>query len=740
MLKTETPSISSEANEIQEEFDLLIKQIKKYNKNADFDKITRAYELACEAHKLQKRVAGGPYVIHPLKVAHILSDMSLDSDSITAALLHDVVEDTDVTLDDIKSKFGKDVADLVDGVTKLGRMPYSSKEEQQIENLRKMFLAMAKDIRVLLIKLADRLHNMRTISSMPEEKQRQKALETIEVYSPLAHRLGIQKIKTELEDISIKILDPIACKEIEDNIAKKMVQNEAFLSSIEESVKKRLDEAGLKHTISSRAKHIYSIYRKMYTQNRSFDEIYDLFAIRIIVDETVDCYNVLGIMHDMYKPIPRRFKDYISTPKPNMYQSLHTTVIGKAGVAFEVQIRTKEMDEVAEMGIAAHWKYKQNITDKKAGENLIWVRQLLEIQKESEDPDDLMRALKIDMFADEVFVFTPAGDVLNLPQGSTIIDFAYAIHSGVGNNMSGGKVNGRIVPIDSVLHNGDIVEIIRSSSSHGPSLDWLKMCKTSGARNKIRQWFKKEKRDENITRGKNEFEKEIKRNGLSLNDVLKDEIRVPLLNRFSAKSIEDLYAGIGYGGFSLNKVILKVLSEVDKQKKQQEPEPPAELTAPETAETHHTKNYKGILVEGMDNCLIKLAHCCNPLPGDEVVGFITRGFGVSVHKKNCVNVVNNTERDSNQRWVKVSWTQTSETLFTSTLQIVSRDRLNIVADVINLFSTMKIKTSSINARETKDGFTLINVSIEIKSLAQLEFVMNKLSRIQGVIDVVRGMQ
>lgn len=722
-------------------FQALIERIKKYNKNADFDKITRAYELASEAHKLQKRVAGDPYIIHPLEVANILADMSLDSDSITAALLHDVVEDTPVTLEDIKSQFGKDVADLVDGVTKLGRIPYSSKEEQQIENLRKMFLAMAKDIRVLLIKLADRLHNMRTISSMPPDKQRQKALETIEVYSPLAHRLGVQKIKTELEDISIRILDPVACEEIEENISKKMDQNEAFLSSIEEIVSKRLNEAGLKHTISSRAKHIYSIYRKMYTQNRSFDEIYDLFAIRIIVDETVDCYNVLGIMHDMYKPIPRRFKDYISTPKPNMYQSLHTTVIGKAGVPFEVQIRTKEMDEVAEMGIAAHWKYKQNITDKKAGENLIWVRQLLEIQKESQDPDDLMRALKIDMFADEVFVFTPAGDVLNLPSGSTVIDFAYAIHSGVGNKMTGGKVNGRIVPIDYELQNGDIVEIIRSASSHGPSLDWLKMCKTSGARNKIRQWFKKEKRDENIVRGRSEFEREIKRNGISLNDVLKDEIRVPLLNKFSAKTIEDLYAGIGYGGISVNKVILKVVNEFEKQKKHIEPEPIPETSTPQTPIKTPAKNYKGILVEGMENCLVKLARCCNPLPGDEIVGFITKGFGVSVHKKNCVNVVNNIERESDtQRWVNVSWTQTNETMFTSTLQIVSRDRLNIVADVLNLFSSLKIKTSSINARETKDGFTLINVSIEIKSLEQLEFVMNKLARIQGVIDVVRGMQ
>jgi len=722
-------------------FQELLTKIKSYNKNADIDKITRAYELASEAHKDQRRVAGDPYIIHPLEVSHILADMSLDSDSIAAALLHDVVEDTDTTLDDIKSKFGKEVADLVDGVTKLGRIPYSSKEEQQIENLRKMFLAMAKDIRVLLIKLADRLHNMRTISSMPPDKQRQKALETIEVYSPLAHRLGIQKIKTELEDISIAILDPIGCKEIEENISQKMNQNEVFLSGIEESVIARLNEAGLKHTISSRAKHIYSIYRKMYTQNRTFDEIYDLFAIRIIVDETVDCYNVLGIMHDMYKPIPRRFKDYISTPKPNMYQSLHTTVIGKAGVPFEVQIRTKEMDEVAEMGIAAHWKYKQNINDKRAGENLIWVRQLLEIQKESADPDDLMRALKIDMFADEVFVFTPAGDVLNLPSGSTVIDFAYAIHSGVGNKMSGGKVNGRIVPIDYELQNGDIVEIIRSASSHGPSLDWLKMCKTSGARNKIRQWFKKEKREENLVRGRNEFEKEIKRNGISLNDVLKDEIRIPLLNKFSAKTIEDLYAGIGYGGISINKVILKLLSEFEKQKKNLAPPPKPEQLVPDTPPRTPSKNYKGILVEGMDNCLIKLARCCNPLPGDEIVGFITKGFGVSVHKKNCANVVNSIGRESDmQRWVNVSWTQTSESMFSSTLQIVSRDRLNIVADVLNLFSSLKIKTSSINARETKDGFTLIFVSIEIKSLEQLQFVMNKLARVQGVIDVVRGMQ
>lgn len=728
--------------DLQEKFEHFIETIKSYNSSANVELITKAYELAYRVHDGQKRATGEPYIIHPLAVAQILAESEMDSESIIAALLHDVIEDTDVSYQNIKAQFGASIADLVEGVTKLGRIPYSSREEQQMENLRKMFLAMAKDVRVILIKLADRLHNMRTIDNLPEEKRRKKALETMEVYSPITHRLGMSKMKVELEDISIRCLDPVGCAEIVKTTASLIKENEGVVETIKERIGARMAEQQINCTIEGRIKHIYSIYRKVYGQNRSFDEVYDLFAVRIIVDNVIDCYNVLGAIHDMYRPIPGRFKDYISTPKPNMYQSLHTTVIDKEGLIFEVQIRTWEMHRTAEYGIAAHWKYKAGGGTNDQDAKLTWIRQLLEIQKDTNDPEDFMRVLKIDMFSDEVFVFTPSGDVINLSLGSTIVDFAYAIHSEVGNHMQGAKVNGRIVTLDYVLQNGDVVEIATSGSSNGPSLDWLKICKTSQARNKIKQWFKKEKREENIERGQLYIEKELRKNGLTMAQFERKEILESVLKKTHVNSLEELYAGLGYGGIPLHMVMNRVTFELKKMADSLKDKDPDEIIRQVAAQAKKTKkDSNGVIIEGVDNVLIKFARCCNPLPGDEIIGFITKGYGVSVHKRDCMNVISGmTKEEETSRWIPVKWSTTSQNTFVSVLQVTATNRNNLLADVVNTVSNMRIPMHSLNAREPENNFVAINVSLEVQNLEQLNSIINKLTKISGVIDVARSTQ
>ncbi|MGI6030983.1 MAG: RelA/SpoT family protein [Eubacteriales bacterium] len=732
--------------DLDREFSILEEKIAAYMPGFDRELLRKALDVAYEAHDGQMRKSGEPYIIHPIAVANIIAEIGLDLESVMAGLLHDVIEDTSVGYDQVKAMFGKDVADLVDGVTKLGQIPYSSREEQQVENLRKMILAMAKDVRVILIKLADRLHNMRTIAAMPEAKQRLKALETMEVYSPLAHRLGMSKIKTELEDISIRYLDPVGCEEIIRTVAEKQEHNTGFVDHVKKQIHDRLEKLGIKHHIEGRTKHVYSIYRKIYGQGKSFDELYDLFAVRVIVDSVIDCYNVLGVVHDMYTPIPGRFKDYISTPKPNMYQSLHTTVIGVEGLLFEVQIRTWEMHKTAEYGIAAHWKYKAGVQGSSSSDQkLAWIRQLLEVQKDTLDPEDFMRTLKIDMFSDEVFVFTPQGDVINLPLGANAIDFAYAIHTQVGNHMNGCKVNGRIMPIDYVLQNGDIIEVITSANG-SPNLDWVKMVKTSGAKNKIRQWFKREKRDENIVRGKEEVEKELRKNGYKMEQLLHPQILPSVLKKFHINDVEDLYASVGYGGISVHNVLIKVQTEVNRLARESLPQDTQSIAEKINASAQTRPQPKkhgnsGVVVEGVDNVLIKFAKCCNPLPGDEIIGFITKGFGVSIHKKDCPNAIASivNEQDSG-RWIPVHWENVEGGKFESGIQLVARDRIGLLADVVNIFANMHMNLHNVNTREGKDGFATLNITVELENVSQLQVVMKKLSKVSGVIDVRRGVQ
>ena len=663
----------------------------------------------------------------------------MDSDTIIGGLLHDVVEDTTVTLEDIEKQFGGDVAELVDGVTKLANIPYSSRAEQQAENVRKMLLAMAKDVRVVIIKLADRLHNMRTLDYRIPEKQRVKSLETMEIYAPLAHRLGIRSVKEELEDLSLKHLDPVAYHEIEQQLALRKEDREAFLSNIIKRIQARLEEEHVTAQIDGRVKSIYGIYRKMYIQGRSFDEIYDIYAVRIIVDTVPECYNILGIIHDMLRPIPNRFKDYISTPKQNMYQSLHTTVLDKEGVPFEVQIRTWDMHYTAEYGIAAHWKYKVGVTSEDSlEEHLAWVRKILDNQTES-DATDLVRTIKTDLSSDSVFVFTPRGEVISLPAGSTVIDFAYAIHSAVGNRMIGAKVDKRIVPIDYKIKTGEIVEVITAKEgSHGPSRDWLKIVRTSEARNKIRQWFKKERREENIEEGKEELERELKRNGIIVpQDELYNLIN-PFVKRQNCANLEDIYAAIGYGGIQLWKIIHRIKEEYVKQKKAaevvQKPEPP------KTVEAKPNKASNGILVKGMGgDCLTKLSRCCNPLPGDDIIGFVTRGFGVSVHKRSCSNVPKDIAGSPEpERWIEVQWANQVKEEFKTTLEIVANHIPGVLMNVTQQLYNLRISVHSLNSRELKDGTDVIYATITIQGLEHLNAVISKLSNIEGIISIKRS--
>ncbi len=723
---------------MQTKLDFLIERVQKQNPQANIKKIRAAYECAAKAHEGQKRRNGEPYIIHPVAVAEIVVEMGLDTDSICAALLHDCIEDTEFGYKEIENKFGTPVAELVDGVTRLGMLRYS-KEQEQFEDLRKMFLAMAKDIRVILIKLADRLHNARTFQFLPERKQRDKALETMEIYAPIAHRLGMSRIKWELEDLSLKVLDPIGYNEIVEGLKAQSEQHEEFLQGIQDRISTKLKEANIHNAISARVKHIYSIYRKMYAQHKTINEIYDICAVRVIVDTVADCYNVLGYVHDLYKPIPGRFKDYISTPKPNGYQSLHTTVIGRAGIPFEVQIRTVEMHKMAEYGVAAHWKYKQGLDKKGNEEAFAWIRQLLEAQQDTE-AEDFIKNIKVDLFADEVFVFTPKGDVVNMPAGATPIDLAYAIHSAVGNRMTGCKLNGRIAPIDSQLKNGDIVEILTSKEAHGPSRDWVKIVKTTEARNKIKQWFKKECREENIVNGKEDLDRELRANLLYNGFYENEEVQKNTLNKFSFNTVDELYAAIGYGGIMLTKVINKVKDDVGKLRRQREQAERAAHPQNEQQQRRQNKSSDGVVVEGIDNCLVKFARCCTPIPGDEIVGFVTRGYGVSIHRRDCVNVHIEEEPD---RWVRAWWDEDMAAnaghvnKFSTGLQISTRNRIGVLSDVTLAFASSKINVHEISARDLNDGYGVINAMVDVTSVHQLDHMISRLRSIKGVVDVTR---
>ncbi len=709
-----------------------IEMVKESGRNYDLDMLDRAYALAESAHAGQNRRSGDPYITHPVAVAAILLDMGLDTECLTAALLHDVVEDTDIPLERITSEFGEDVALLVDGVTKLGRITFSSMEEEQAENLRKMLLAMSRDVRVMLIKLCDRLHNMRTAMAWEEQKRRDKALETMEVYAPIAHRLGMANIKEELEDTCLFYLDPVAYNEIVELIGQK-TEALRFVENIAEVIRHRLAENEMGNAqILSRVKSIYSIYRKMYVQNRSFEEIYDTYAIRIILGTIPECYAALGVMHDLYHPLPNRFKDYISTPKPNMYQSLHTTLISHEGVAFEVQIRTHEMEQLAEYGVAAHWKYKAGVHGKdRLDERLAWVRQLLESQRDTEDGGDLLRDIKSELLPEEVFVFTPKGDVIDLPSGATVIDFAYAIHSAVGNRMIGAKVNGRIVPIDHRVVTGEVIEVLTGSEQKGPSRDWLNIVTTSEAKSKIRNWFKKERKDENIQEGKAALDKELRRNQISIPADEYDAFMDTIAHRKRMNTTAEMYGAIGYGGMQISRLMPTIKEEYNKLVKSSDPVDTFDIPV----QPRPTKASEGVIVEGLSGFLVKFAKCCNPLPGDDIVGFITRGYGVSIHKTDCPNAV---AAKTSPRWLHAYWAEDVKENFKSTLEIIALDRDRLFVDVSTLLADMRVPVYAINARRGGDGEATISVTIGIKNTEHLENVVARLRKVKDIQDIIRG--
>ena len=721
-------------------YDHLVETIHQYNPSADFAQIDKAFRYADTHHNGQLRKDGSPFITHPLAVAQIIAEeLRLDSESIEAALMHDCIEDTSATYAEIAKEFSPAVADLVEGVSKLTRVQYASKEEEQMENLRKMLMAMAKDIRVILIKISDRLHNMRTMEYQTPEKQKQKSFETMEIYAPIAHRLGMQKMKWELEDLSLKYLDPVGYREITEALDEKAAEYDGFMSAVHDRIVTRLKEEGIDATVYGRMKHPYSIYRKMYTQNKSLDDVFDLFAFRVIVDTVADCYNVLGIIHDLFKPILGRFKDYIGTPKPNMYQSLHTTVVGESGIPFEVQIRTKEMHEVAEYGVAAHWKYKQNGQGAGDERSYEWVRRLLENQEDA-DAEDFIHSLKVDMFADEVFVFSPKGDVINLPAGATPIDFAYSIHSAIGNSMVGATVNGRIVNFDYVLQNGDIVDIRTSKNAPGPSRDWLNLAKSGAARTKIKQWFKKERREENIVHGKEQFERELRANGIAPADIMGDEILPLILKRLAFTSLDDLYAAIGYGGVTATRTVNRIRDEILRNQKANQKNAIDRIN--EAAERRNKRPrhaVHGILVEGLDNCLIKFSRCCTPVPGDSIIGFITRGAGVSIHRTDCENYL--ASRDNPEtagRWIRVSWAERTTDAYSTTLMMLSAQRSGLVMDVATALNTLNAKVRTLTARDVDSGRSTITITVEVHDLAELRTIISRLSAIRGVIRISRS--
>lgn len=716
----------------------IVNQILSYQPDAPISLVRKTYDFARNAHTGQFRVSGEEYIFHPLGVAKILTDLQIDAVTISAALLHDVVEDTAVTMEELEKKFGSEVARLVDGVTKLSRIEYKSKEEQQLENYRKMFLAMAKDIRVVLIKLADRLHNMRTLKYMPEEKQRRIARETLEIFAPLAHRLGISNIKWELEDQSFRFLAPEKYYELVEKVKQKRREREQIVNEAIRLLAERLEVVGIKAEIQGRPKHFYSIYKKMRKGNKDLSEIYDLSAVRIIVDSVKNCYGALGVVHTMWKPLPGRFKDYIAMPKSNMYQSLHTTVIGTEGQPLEIQIRTWEMHRTSEYGIAAHWRYKEGGkgADKDFEQKLSWLRQLLEWQQDLRDPREFMETLKLDVFADEVFVFTPRGDVIDLPAGSIPIDFAYRIHTDVGHRCVGARVNGKIVPLEYKLVNGDIIEIITAKQSNGPSRDWLNIVASSETRNKIRQWFKKERREENINKGRELLERDSKRLGYDWRDLTKGDRLNEIAKKFNLTGEEDLYAALGYGGVTLHGVMTKLVEAYNKELKRTTPPDLSQLLTELKPKHTKSKASHGVLVEGESGVLVRLARCCNPVPGDAIIGYITKGRGVSVHRADCTNVLNQPEEY--ERMIEVNWDVTSENVYKVTIEAICMDRPGMLTDLMMVLSEGKTNISSVNARTHKNKTATITLSMEIRNLIQLENIMTKMRRLKDVYSVYRA--
>ncbi len=730
----------------------LIDSVKKYHPSTDISMIEKAYHIADEAHKGQLRKSGEPYIIHPLCVAIILADLELDKESIVAGLLHDVVEDTVMTPEEIKQEFGEEVEVIVDGVTKLTQLSYKvDKVEEQAENLRKMFLAMAKDIRVILVKLADRLHNMRTLKYMKPEKQKEKARETMEIYAPIAHRLGISKIKVELDDLSLKYLEPEVYYDLVEKIALRKSEREKFVQSIVKDVREQMDKAGIKAEIDGRAKHFFSIYKKMVNQEKTLDQIYDLFAVRIIVDTVKDCYAALGIIHEMYKPIPGRFKDYIAMPKQNMYQSLHTTLIGPNGQPFEIQIRTFEMHRTAEYGIAAHWKYKEAANGIKPAaqqeeEKLSWLRQILEWQRDMSDNREFMGLLKsdLDLFAESVYCFTPAGDVKNLPNGSTPIDFAYSIHSAIGNKMVGARVNGKLVNIDYVIQNGDRIEIITSQNSKGPSRDWLKIVKSTQAKNKINQWFKNELKDDNIIKGKELMATYCKTKGISLSDLLKNDLMEAVMRKYGFKDWDSILAAIGHGGLKEGQVVNKLVEGYEKKKKKElTDEKLVESVVEHAQEIEHrrSKNHSAIVVRGLHDLAVRYSKCCSPVPGDEIVGFVTRGRGVSIHRTDCVNIIN-LSAEERARLIDAEWQEgeadNPNERFPAEIKIYVNNRTGVLVDVSKILTEMKIDLTGVNSRTNKQGKATITMSFDVHSKEELNSIIAKIRQVESVIDIERS--
>ena len=729
--------------------DKLLEKINKNCHNVDVEMIKKAYNFAKDAHKDQKRESGEPYIIHPVAVAEILAELGMDTNTIMAGLLHDVVEDTKYSYEDIVNMFNEETANLVDGVTKLtklGEMEYKTKEEQQADNVRKMLLAMAKDIRVIIIKLADRLHNMRTLKFMPANKQKSKSKETLDIYAPLAHRLGMSKIKWELEDLCFRYLHEKEYYELVKDIAEKRVERESYIQDIVADLYKKLEAAGIDSDIDGRPKHFYSIYKKMVSKNKTIDEIFDLTAIRVLVNSVKDCYGVLGIVHTIYRPIPGRFKDYIAMPKPNMYQSLHTTVIGPQGKTFEIQIRTFEMHRTAEYGIAAHWKYKEGDTsgseankEKEFEKKLAWLRDMLEWQKETSDAEEFMEGFKIDLFSDEVFVFTPKGTVINLCAKATPIDFAYRIHTDVGNKCIGAKVDGKIVPLDYTLKTGEIVEILTSPNAKGPNMDWLNIAKSNQSKSKIKLWFKKAKKEENIVKGKELFEKELKKQGVNYADISKGDVYDRLIKKYNIHSMEDLYSLFGIGSLNASTYIVRLKEDngIDKSSKENK-----EILS-KAIEEHIAKaarqpepNSYGITVKGESNLMVRFAKCCSPVPGDAILGYITKGRGVSVHRKDCINLQNLIKTDG-EKVVEVSWGKSQNAAYFAEIQVKAEDRENLLADTMSVISDLKLQLSAVNANLSKDGFAFINIKVKITCIDGLNDLMKRIKKLKGVIDVYR---
>jgi len=714
-------------------FNELVAMIKAYNQNSNFDLITQAYYFAKNAHKGQMRASKEPFISHPLNVAKILAGLELNSKTIAAGILHDVIEDTDETYKSVEEKFGQEIAQMVDGVSKLSMINLDTKKEQQVENIRKMLLAMTKDIRVIIIKLSDRLHNMRTLEFVNREKQIFKATETLEVYAPIAHRLGMSAFKWELEDLSFRYLKPDEYYELVNKIALKRKEREKYIDNIKVEIIDGLKGKDIKASVEGRVKHLLSINNKMIKQDKDVDQIYDLFALRVIVDSVNDCYSVLGIIHEMYKPMPGRFKDYIAMPKNNRYQSLHTTVIGKNGQAFEVQIRTWDMHRIAEYGIAAHWKYKQGVKGEENIElKLAWIRQLIEWQSDTADADEFYDMLKIDLFNDEVFVFTPKGDVINLPAGSTPIDFAYSIHSAIGNRMVGAKINSKMVPLSYKLDNGDIVEIITSQNSKGPSRDWLKIVASSQAKSKIRQFFKKENREENIEKGKESIDRELKRQGLIYGELFKPKYYEKTIRRYNFSTLDDAFCAIGYLGITANKIISKLKDEYRKEHKNDNIVP---ISVDDKKTIDFSKNEKGIIVKDISNCLVKISVCCNPVPGDDIVGFITRGKGVTIHRADCINVIN--DDTFKERSIEVKWAENINDSFNAEIMIKAYDRNNLLSEITNIITNQKLTMKKVEAKATDDGIAIIKVNVEILNKAELIRIIKRIKHLSGIFEITR---